>query len=180
MSTNPVRAFLRPRRPRNRLARATRYLGLFAWVGGGLLQTMAVNRAGGAFADQASHQDFAAAVRRRWAPVEAVAVTAHVTGSAALGWAGRHRAWFQRGMPTAMVLDTAATTAAVAAMVARNRLLSARSATGGGGATDHSAAAAETVMPLLAAGSVAAQGYLAEHQRPWPTLTELRGRPSRA
>jgi hypothetical protein len=83
-------------------------------------------------------------------------LAAHVAGSAALGWAGRHRGIAQQGMPTAMIVDTAASAVAVAAKVGGLR----------------------TLAPVLASVSVAAQGYLADQQRPGPSLRRLRAPPA--
>ena len=51
-------------------------------------------------------------------PAAFMAPAAHLSGSAALGWAGRHRGLAQASMPTAMIIDTAATAAAMACRAA--------------------------------------------------------------
>lgn len=175
MRANLARSFVRPRKTSNALARSARYIGLFAWVGGAALQAVAVNRAGAAFRRHPDeHPVFVEAVRARWAPVEAAAICAHLVGSGALGWAGRHRAWAQRGMPTAMMLDTAATLAGLGVMTVRMWLRHAAGTAASGRATASRLARADALVPLLAAGSVAAQGYLAEQQRPGRTLSAAR------
>lgn len=170
-----ARSFVRPRKTSNALARSARYVGLFAWVGGAALQAGAVNRAGAAFRRHPDeHPVFIEAVRARWAPVEAAAICAHLVGSGALGWAGRHRAWAQRGMPTAMVLDTAATLAGLGVMTVRMWLRHAAAPGASGRATASRVARGDALVPILAAGSIAAQGYLAEQQRPGRTLSAAR------
>lgn len=139
---------LRPRRRSNVPARTLRNLGLAVWAGGA------------AFAATALHdldEQHLRQARTAWRPVETAAVMAHLAGSAALGWAGRHRAWYQAGMPTAMLLDTAATAGALAAMAGRRRWRH-----------------ADAAVALIAAGSLVAQAFMAEQQRPVRTLQRLR------
>jgi hypothetical protein len=147
---------LRPRRRQNTLARAARYLGLSAWFGGGLMGLTAIDRAAATIDERAARAVFVAEVRTHWTRAELVALAAHLAGSAALGWAGRHRGVAQQGMPTAMMVDTAATAAAVAAKAAGLKILE----------------------PALASVSVVAQGYLADQQRPGTSLRRLRGLPA--
>lgn len=147
---------LRPRRPQNTVARAARYLGLSAWFGGALMGLTAIDRAAAIIDDRVAGSAFAVEARTRWTPVELVALAAHVAGSTALGWAGRHRGVAQQGMPTAMLVDTAGTVGAVAARAARLRAWE----------------------PALASVSLVAQGYMADQQRPEPSLRRARGLPS--
>lgn len=152
----------RPRRGQNTVARAARYLGLSAWFGGAVMRLLAAEPAAETIADPRERAAFLHTTRTRWRPAAIPAVAAHVAGSAALGWAGRHRGAYQEGMPTAMAVDTACSTAAVAAGLAAGTV---RGRPGFAGRLE----------PLLAGGSLLAQGYLAEQQRPSPTLGRLRG-----
>lgn len=146
-------AFIRPRSSQNTVVRAVRYLGLAAWVGGGLARAVATGRSAEDGGGKAGG----------WERVARVAIAAHLWGSAALGWAGRHRGLAQQGMPTAMLLDTAATAFALTARTVTRR-------------RGTSPSFAE---PLLAAGSIAAQGYLAEQQRPLASAHRFRLLPTR-
>lgn len=143
-----LRKGLRPRRRSNVVARTLRNLGLGVWAGGAAFAATALR--------DLDEQRLLQA-RAAWRPVESAAVTAHLAGSTALGWAGRHRAWYQGGMPTAMLLDTVATAGALAAMAGRRRW-------------PH----ADAAVALLAAGSLVAQAFMAEQQRPARTLQRLR------
>lgn len=159
--TTVLGALVRPRRRRNTMARAARYVGLAAWFGGSVARVLAVEPAARAIADPQERTEFLHTSGTRWRSVARPAIAAHLAGSTALGWAGRHRGVYQQGMPTAMVLDTAATLGSLVARgVAGNRRAGGRA------------------EPLLACGSLLAQGYLAEQQRPTPTLRRLRGMPS--
>lgn len=151
-----LREFIRPRRPSNIVARASRNLGLAAWFGGTAAELVGL--------------DCADEVWRRWTPIAAAAITAHVVGSVALGWAGRHRAWMQRGMPTAMALDTLATTVGIGAWGVAERLRRQP-------ATAESrrwARRARLTALAGAGGSLVAQAYLAERQRPLATVRQFR------
>jgi hypothetical protein len=144
-----LRSTVRPRRRRNSVVRIARYLGLSVWFGGACAEAVVASRGG---------EQLAAEVRRRWAPVERVAVTGHLAGSTALGWAGRHRGWYQQGMPTAYLLDSAATVGALGATALREPQR-------------------RRLVPLLTLGSVLAQGFLPEQQRPAATVRRIRGLP---
>lgn len=150
---------LRPRRRQNVPARAARYLGLAAWFGGSVARALAVEPASRSIADPQERAELLHATAAQWRLVALPAIAAHVAGSAVLGWAGRHRGVYQQGMPTAMVLDTGATLAGLAAGLAGGDMR-------------------RLGEPLLACGSLLAQGYLAEQQRPTPTLRRLRGAPT--
>lgn len=149
---------LRPRRRQNVPARAARYVGLAAWFGGSVARALAVEPASRSIGDPHERAELLHAIAARWRLVARPAIAAHVAGSAALGWAGRHRGVYQQGMPTAMVLDTGATLAGLVAGLAGGDMR-------------------RLGEPLLACGSLLAQGYLAEQQRPTPTLRRLRGTP---
>lgn len=157
------------------MARSARYLGLFAWFGGTLMGLTGVERGAQALPPM-ERRRFADDAWRRASPVVAAGMVAHVLGSAALGWAGRHRAWTQRGMPTAMVLDTLATTVGIAAWVAAERLRNRTPADPAAAAADHDGERRARVIALLGAGgSVLAQGYLAEQQQVLPGTPMGRG-----
>lgn len=151
------RLLLRPRRRQNTVARAARYVGLAAWFGGSAMRVLAVEPAARTIDDPHVRAAFLGAIGKRGRAVALPAIVGHVAGSAALGWAGRHRGIYQRGMPTAMVLDTACTAAALTTAFTGGRF--------------------RRLEPLLTCGSLLAQGYLAEQQRPVPTLRRLRGLP---
>ncbi|HVM13432.1 MAG TPA: hypothetical protein VM287_03780 [Egibacteraceae bacterium] len=165
--TGLVRAAARPRARQNRAARTARYLGLFAWFGGTAMNLIGVEPSaeeGGDLAEEAW---------RRWLPVAQGAIAAHVAGSAALGWSGRHRAWAQRGMPTAMALDTCATGVGIAAWLAGERLR--RGLASGVAVRGRRGVRAARWLSLLGAGgSIAAQGFLAEQQRVTRTVKRAR------
>ncbi|HVM00403.1 MAG TPA: hypothetical protein VM324_14010 [Egibacteraceae bacterium] len=163
-----ARAVSRPRRRRNSAARAVRYIGLFAWFGGTALHLAgegAARDGGRRLAEEAA---------RRWSAVRAAAVAAHVAGSAALGWAGRHRGWAQRAMPTAMILDTASTAVGIGGQWVAQGLSGASPGVPGG---TPALRAARWAVLVGAGGSVLAQGYLAEQQRTVRSVRKARLRP---
>lgn len=94
--------------------RSTHDLGLAAWFGGALMGAVAVNRAGEG-EEAASTEGVAAHGWAVWAPVNAVAIAAHLAGGAAVLADNASRVAAQKGVMATTVAKLAVTAGALAA-----------------------------------------------------------------
>jgi hypothetical protein len=171
---------------RNTLLRSLHDLGSAAWFGGSLMGAVGVNGAAATVRDPKDRAQTAAAGWAKWAPVNAVAIGAHLLGGGALLYTNRHRARHQSGVTSNTVAKIALTGAALGATV-YSGILGAKTAQGDGhsvdGATEPSAstpddvAAAQTqlrylqwVLPLLTGAILVLGAQQGEQQRPGQIL----------
>lgn len=99
---------------RNTLVRAMHDVGLAAWFGGSLAGAVAVNGAAADVPDPTLRLTVANAGWARWAPVNALAIGAHLVGGAGLLRANRGRVAGQRGVAAQTVAKLVLTGAALA------------------------------------------------------------------
>lgn len=177
---------------RNTLVRSLNDLGLAAWFGGTLAGAVAVNGASRDVADPAERLRIANVAWARWAPVDAVAIGAHLVGSTGLLVANRKRTVGQKGVGAASVVKTVFTGAALAATalsgVLGSKLRShdrtpTEGATVPGESTPSDAATAQQqlrvlqwVIPALTAGIVVVDAVHGEQQRPGQQLAGIIGK----
>jgi len=90
-------------------------LGLAAWFGGSLMGAVGLNGAAASVSDPAERARTASVGWGRWAPVNAVAIGAHLIGGAGLVQANRKRIGSQAGVGAATTAKTALTAMAMAA-----------------------------------------------------------------
>jgi len=171
---------------RNTLLRSLHDLGSAAWFGGSLMGAVGVNGAAATVRDPKDRAQTAAAGWAKWAPVNAVAIGAHLLGGGALLYTNRHRARHQSGVTSNTVAKIALTGAALGATV-YSGILGAKTAQGDGhsvdGATEPGAstpddvAAAQTqlrylqwVLPLLTGAILVLGAQQGEQQRPGQIL----------
>jgi hypothetical protein len=170
---------------RNTLSRALHDLGLSAWFGGTLANAVALNAA---VAEAGSDRDtgrVANAGWDRWTPVNALAIGAHLVGSAGQLSANRDRVARQEGVAAMSGLKTLLTAAALGA-TAYSRILGQRVSAAGAvpskrgtrpskrtNATMADVAAAQEqldtlqwVIPALTGALVVVSSYAGEQQRP--------------
>jgi len=171
---------------RNTIVRSLHDLGAAAWFGGSLMGAVGVNGAAAAVRDPTDRAKTAAAGWAKWAPVNAVAIGAHLLGGAGLLYANRGRARHQSGVTTNTVAKIVLTGAALGATV-YSGILGAKTAQGDGhsvdGATEPSAstpddvAAAQTqlrylqwALPVLTGAILVLGAQQGEQQRPGQVL----------
>jgi hypothetical protein len=171
---------------RNTLVRSLHDLGAAAWFGGSLMGAVGVNGAGAAVRDSQDRARVAAVGWAKWAPVNAVAIGAHLIGGGAILYANRGRAKHQSGVRSNTVAKIAVTGAAVGATV-YSGILGAKTAQGDGhsveGATDPSTGTPKDVaaaqkqlrylqwaLPVLTGAIVVLGAQQGEQQRPGQIL----------
>ena len=93
----------------NLVARSLNDLGTAAWFGGVLMGATAANRAPADIADEADRGRVVNGVWRRWWPVNALAVGAHLAGGTLLTIGNRERVVAQRGVATLSTVKAALT-----------------------------------------------------------------------
>lgn len=151
---------------RNTLARSLHDVGGAAWFGGSLMGAVGVNAAAAAVRDPQDRARTAAVGWAKWAPVSAMAISAHLLGGGAVLYANRDRAKHQSGVTSNTVAKIALTGAALGATV-YSGILGAKTAQGDGhsveGATEPAASTPEDVAK--------AQGQLRYLQWALPVLT---------
>ena len=167
---------------RNTVSRSLHDLGAAAWFGGSLMGAVGVNGAADAVDNSRDRAKVAAVGWAKWAPVNAVAIGAHLVGGRAILYANRDRAKHQSGVTSNTVAKIVLTGAALGA-TALSGVLGAKTAQGDGhpvdGATDPSAttpddvAAAQKqlrylqwVLPVLTGAIVVLGAQQGEQQRP--------------
>ncbi|HWG74027.1 MAG TPA: hypothetical protein VG184_08230 [Acidimicrobiales bacterium] len=99
----------------NTFARSLHDLGLAAWFGGSLMGAIGLNGAAAQVSDPSERARIATQGWKRWAPVNATAITSHVVGGALIVKANKARIAGQAGVGTLTVAKTALTVAALAA-----------------------------------------------------------------
>ena len=151
---------------RNTVVRSLHDLGIAAWFGGSLMGAVGVNGAAAAVQDPRERAKIAAVGWGKWAPVNFVAMGAHLIGGAGILKANKGRAKHQEGVTANTVTKLVLTGAAVGATV-YSGVLGAKSAEGGGdpiaGATEPTASTPDDVA--------AAQRQLKYLQWALPVLT---------
>jgi uncharacterized membrane protein len=167
---------------RNTVVRSLHDLGAAAWFGGSLMGAVGVNGAADAVRDPNERAKIAAIGWAKWAPVNAIAVGAHLIGGGAILYANRGRAKHQAGVTSNTITKIALTGAALGASV-YSGILGAKTAQGDGhavqGATDpasstpHDVAAAQKqlrylqwALPLLTGALLVLGAQQGEQQRP--------------
>ena len=170
---------------RNTLLRSLHDLGSAAWFGGSLMGAVGVNGAAATVRDPKDRARTAAAGWAKWAPVNAVAIGAHLLGGGALLYTNRHRARHQSGVTSNTVAKIALT--GLRWRHRLQRILGAKTAQGDGhsvdGATEPSAstpddvAAAQTqlrylqwALPVLTGAILVLGAQQGEQQRPGQNL----------
>jgi hypothetical protein len=167
---------------RNTFARTLHDLGAAAWFGGSLMGAVGGNGAADAVRDPKNRARVAAMGWAKWAPVNAVAIGAHLVGGAVILYANRGRAKHQAGVTSNTVTKIVLTGAALGATVYSGGL-GAKAAEGDGhsigGATEPTAdtpnevAAAQRQLrylqwglPVLTGAVVVLGAQQGEQQRP--------------
>ena len=137
---------------RNTFVRSLHDLGAAAWFGGSLMGAIGVNGAAASVRDPHDRAKVAAVGWGKWAPVNAVAIGAHLIGGGGLLYANRGRAKHQSGVTSNTIAKTALTAAALGATVLSG-LLGAKTARGDGhpveGATEPSPSTPDDVAAIL-------------------------------
>lgn len=172
---------------RNTLIRSLHDLGAAAWFGGSLMGAVGVNGAAASVRDPGDRAKVAAIGWGKWAPVNAMAIGAHLIGGAGILYANRGRAKHQAGVTSNTVTKIVVTGAALGATVASG-LLGAKAAQGEGhsveGATEPSPTTPDDVaaaqrqlrylqgaLPILTGAIVALGAQQGEQQRPTQILS---------
>ncbi|HEY8371966.1 MAG TPA: hypothetical protein VIL00_04395 [Pseudonocardiaceae bacterium] len=100
---------------RNTLVRTLHDLGLAAWFGGSLMGAVGLNGAAEEVGGRTRTAKVASAGWAKWAPVNAVAIGAHLVGAAGIAMANRDRVRKQKGVLASTVAKTVFTGLALAA-----------------------------------------------------------------
>ena len=98
---------------RNTLVRSLHDVGLAAWFGGSLMGAIGLNGAGAAVLDDKERARVASAGWKKWTPVNAAAIGAHLVGAGALLVANKGRVAGQEGVGASSAAKTALTVAAL-------------------------------------------------------------------
>lgn len=151
---------------RNTVSRSLHDLGAAAWFGGTLMGAVGVNGAAAAVRDPRDRASVAAAGWGKWAPVNAVAIGAHLIGGGMILAANRDRARNQAGVRSNTVAKLIVTGAALGA-TALSGALGAKSAQGDG----HPIEGATDPAPSTPSDVAAAQKNLRYLQWALPVLT---------
>ena len=157
-------------------------VGLATWAGGSLMGAVGLNGAAATLDDP--HQRAAAATAgwRRWAPVNAAGVAAHVVGATGLLVTDRHRVLGQKGVGKSTAIKTVATglgLGVAAWSAALNQKMADAGAVPVAGATEPGASTPDDVArtlrqlrvvqwlnPLVASSLVVLGSWQSEQQRP--------------
>ncbi len=155
-------------------ARVLDMVGLAAWFGGSLLGTVAL--ANGSGGDDLEYENEA---WRRWSPVQSVAITAHLVGSARLAMTNKGRLGAQRGVPSAAIVKGVCTVGALGATFYASRLgrdaYEEAQQEGEESAVERSATlrrlrTVQIAVPVLTGAMIVAEARLGEQQRPGQVL----------
>jgi len=172
---------------RNTLVRSLHDLGAAAWFGGSLMGAVGVNGAAASVRDPHDRAKVAAVGWGKWAPVNAVAIGAHLIGGGGILYANRDRAKHESGVTSNTVAKIVLTGAALGATVVSG-VLGAKTAQGDGhpveGATDPSPSTPDDVaaaqrqlrylqwaLPVLTGAIVVLGAQQGEQQRPSQILS---------
>ncbi|OZB87832.1 MAG: hypothetical protein B7X41_11330, partial [Microbacterium sp. 14-71-5] len=101
----------------NTFVRSLHDLGAAAWFGGGLMGAIGLNGASEEVEDPRQRVHTASLGWAKWAPVNALAIGAHLVGGAGLLLANRGRVRAQEGVTANTVVKTALTIAALGTTV---------------------------------------------------------------
>jgi hypothetical protein len=107
---------------RNTLARSLHDVGLAAWFGGSLMGAIGLNGAGAAVLDDKERSRVASAGWKKWTPVNAAAIGAHLAGAYVVLQANKGRVATQQGV-AANTIAKAALTGAALGITAYTRVL---------------------------------------------------------
>jgi hypothetical protein len=151
---------------RNTVARSLHDLGAAAWFGGSLMGASGVNGAADAVRDPKDRARVAAAGWAKWAPLNAVAIGAHLLGGGGVLYANRHRAKHQSGVTANTISKIVLTGTALAATV-YSGILGGKTAQGDG----HAAAGATEPSESTPHDVAGAQRQLRYLQWALPVLT---------
>ncbi len=102
----------------NSLARSLHDLGLAAWFGGSLMGAIGLNGAAAKISNPRERAKIARQGWKDWAPVNAIAIGAHLAGGAVILGANKSRVVTQSGVKAATSAKTAVTVAAIGATAA--------------------------------------------------------------
>lgn len=177
---------------RNTVIRSLHDVGAAAWFGGTLMGAVGVNGAASSVRDSQDRARVAAVGWAKWAPVNAVAIGAHLIGGAGILLANRERAKHQQGVTANTTIKIAVTGAALAA-TAYSGALGAKTAQGDGApvhaatqpaaGTPNDVAAAQKqlrylqlVLPVLTGTIVVLGAQQGEQQRPTQILSGVAGK----
>ncbi len=174
---------------RNTVLRSLHDLGLAAWCGGSLMGAVGLN---GAAEDESTSETSSVRISsagwNRWAPVNAVAIAAHLVGGTGLLSANAARVQHQQGVAASTMAKTAMTGAALAATAYARVLGKKIEKTFSADAEERAAAdqqplsldkakrqlaAAQWAVPLLTAGIVVLNALHGEQQRPLQQKTGM-------
>ncbi len=166
---------------RHTAARTLHDLGLAAWFGGSLMGAVGLNGATAGLRDPQERATASTAGWSRWAPVNAVAVGAHLVGAVRMLRADRSRVRHQKGVALSSAVKTALTAGAVgttAYSAVLNRRMAAAGSTPVQGATEPGTGtpsevartqeqlrAVQWLIPALTGGLVVATAWQGEQQR---------------
>jgi hypothetical protein len=173
----------------NTLVRSLHDVGLGVWFGGSLMGAVGVNGAANDVHDPRERVRVATAGWARWAPVNAIAVGAHLVGAIGMLAANRDRVRYQSGVGTSSAIKTALTGAALAA-TAYSGALGVQVSRGAGKPADggvkpssdtpDAVASAQQrlrivqwVLPLLTGSLTVISAWQGEQQKPTGQLSEL-------
>jgi MYXO-CTERM domain-containing protein len=163
------------------LIRGLHDIGLAAWAGGSLMGAVGLTAAAASLDDPRQRASASTAGWRRWAPVNAVAVGAHVVGATGLLVTDRNRVRHQKGVGKSTAIKTVATGAGLgvaAWSAALNQKMASAAPVPVEGATEPGASTPEDVArtqrqlkvaqwlnPLVAGSLVALASWQSEQQR---------------
>lgn len=171
----------------NTVARALNDLGLAAWFGGSLMGAIGVNGAAATIDDPRQRARAVHAGWARWAPVNALAVAAHVVGGTLLIRGNKGRLAGQHGVAGTGALKTVVKLAAMAATVSA-RYLGRKAMDDGAGVGDGATTPTDSVpgdverarrqlalvqcaVPVLTGAALVLNARLGEQQRPEQVAT---------
>lgn len=174
------------------LVRSLHDLGAAAWFGGNLMGAVGLNGASEVVADPGDRLRASSAGWGKWAPVNVVAIGAHLVGGAGLLVANKGRVAAQEGVAESTALKAGLTVAALAstlyngilgAKIAKGVPAPAESAVTPAAATPEDVAAAQRqqkvlqwVTPVLVGTIIVLGAQQGEQQRPTNVATGLRKR----
>jgi hypothetical protein len=176
----------------NSVARSMHDLGLAAWFGGSLMGAVGLNGAAAGVPDAAQRTQVASRGWKRWSPVNAAAIGAHLLGGALIVKANKGRIGGQRGVAGATGLKTGLTVAALAATAVSGVLgakVGKEAAAPTSGATEPSTATPQDLaaaqrplkivqwlLPVLTGAILVVNARMGEQQRPSEVVSGLAGR----
>jgi hypothetical protein len=167
---------------RNTVLRSMHDVGLAGWFGGSLMGAVGLNAAAARASDPAERLQTASVGWDRWAPVNLVAIGAHLAGAAGLLEAEAPRVAAQKGVGAMSMVKTALTAAALGA-TAYSRLVGKKMEKAGGapveGTTEPAPATPEDVsraqrrqrvaqwmVPVFTGALVVVSSLAGEQQKP--------------